>query len=697
MSEELNDHQLQDFLFEIGTEELPPKDLPHLAEALEREICQGLTKANLRFGRVRRFATPRRLALLIRDLPSMQPDRRLERRGPALTSAFKDGKPTRAAEGFARSCGVSVDELQTLETDKGAWLAHISIEPGAPTTELLPSILETALTNLPIAKRMRWADRSDEFVRPVHWLVALLGDEVVPVTLFGITAGRLTTGHRFHHPQPLYIVSPSAYAPLLETEGRVIADFAERREAILAQAQAAAVEINGRAMIDPDLLDEVTALVEWPVAVPGGFEQRFLEVPAEVLITTMQDNQKYFPVVDTAGRLMPYFITISNIESQDPAQVRAGNERVIRPRFSDAEFFWNQDRSVSLMSHLPALRDVVFQQRLGSLYDKSGRVARLARFIADCRGGNPDWAERGAWLAKCDLLTHMVQEFPELQGIMGRYYAQHDGEPEEVSQALEEQYRPRFAGDILPGTATGQILALADRLDSLIGIFAVGQAPSGAKDPFALRRAALGVLRILIECGLDLDLEELLEYTASDFEPAIKAETVIEPVFDFITDRLRTYYIEQGFRYDEIEAVLVCRPTRPLDFDRRIRAVAHFRQLPEAESLAAANKRIHNILRQTEGTLPFQVDPHLLVEDAERVLAERLAESSAEVIPLMPAGLYTEALTRLADLREPVDNFFDQVLVMTEDTALRNNRIALLNELSSLFLRVADFSRLQSG
>lgn len=696
MAREFNDHQSHDLLFEIGTEELPPKDLPRLAEALEREICQGLTKAHLNFGQVRRFATPRRLALLIRDLPQIQPDCRLERRGPALASAFKDGKPTKAAEGFARSCGVSVDELQTLETNKGAWLAYINIEPGTPTIELIPSILETALANLPITKHMRWGNRNDEFVRPVHWLVVLLGDEVIPVTLLGITAGRLTTPHRFHHPQPLYIASPSAYAPLLETEGRVIADFTERREAIRAQAEAAAVGVNGRAMIDPQLLDEVTALVEWPVAVLGSFDRRFLEVPPEVLITTMQDNQKYFPVVDKAGQLMPYFITISNIESQEPAQVRAGNERVIRPRFSDAEFFWHQDRSVSLMSHLQSLRDVVFQQQLGSLYDKSSRVARLARFIANRSGGNPDWAERAAWLAKCDLLTHMVQEFPELQGIMGRYYAQHDGEPEEVSQALEEQYRPRFAGDILPDAATGQALALADRLDTLTGVFAVGQAPSGAKDPFALRRAALGVLRILIECGLDLDLEALLEYTAKVFQPAIKAENAIEPVFDFMMDRLRTYCIEQGFRHDEIEAVLACRPTHPLDFDRRIRAVVHFRNLPEAESLAAANKRIQNILRRAEGILPFQVNPHLLVEDAERNLAEHLAKSAAEVVPFMQAGLYTEALIRLADLREPVDSFFDQVLVMVEDPALRNNRLALLNELSSLFLRTADFSRLQS-
>lgn len=697
MAREISGDQLHDLLLEVGTEELPPRALSNLADSLAEGLCEGLNKAKLNYGEVRRYATPRRLAVLIRDVPEIQPDRRLERRGPTLSSAFKESKPTKAAEGFARSCGVSVDDLQVLETDKGSWLTHISIEPGTSTVELVPPIVATALSHLPIPKRMRWADREDEFVRPVHWVVLLLGDTIIPATILGLTSGRMTCGHRFHHPQPLYIASPSAYAPLLETEGKVIADLTDRREAIRAQAEAAAVEVNGRAVIDPELLDEVTALVEWPVAILGGFESRFLKIPPEVLITTMQDNQKYFPVVDAGGRLMPYFITISNIESRNPAQVRAGNERVIRPRFSDAEFFWNQDRNAPLISHLPTLRDVVFQQQLGSLHDKSARVARLARFIAGRTGASPEWAERAAWLAKCDLLTHMVQEFPELQGTMGRYYAQHDGEPEEVAWAQEEQYRPRFAGDVLPTTAIGQVLALADRLDTLIGIFAIGEPPSGAKDPFALRRAGLGVLRILIECELNLDLEQLLEHAAGGFESTkIKGETVIGSVFDFIMERLRAYYAEHGLRHDEIEAVLACRPTCPLDFDRRIRAVAEFRKLPEAESLTTANKRIHNILRQIQGTIPFQVHFDLLVENAEQILAKHLTECASTVIPLMETGLYTEALIRLAELREPVDNFFDQVLVMTEDAALRNNRIALLNELGSLFSRVADFSRLQT-
>ena len=435
--------------------------------------------------------------------------------------------------------------------------------------------------------------------------------------------------------------------------------------------------------------------MEWPVALAGNFERRFLDVPAEALISTMQDNQRYFPVVDAHGRLLPHFITITNLESRDSAQVRAGNERVIRPRFSDAEFFWNQDRKRPLADRQDALKHVIFQQRLGTLADKSNRVAALARFVAARGRGNPDWAERAARLAKCDLLTQMVQEFPELQGIMGRYYAQHDREVAEVAQAQEEQYLPRFAGDRLPASPTGRALALADRLDTLIGIFAIGQPPSGAKDPFALRRAALGVLRTVIEGELDLDLSVALERAAAGFEPALRADQVVRPVFEFMMERLRGYYLDQGVRTDTFEAVLECRPARPLDFDRRVRAVDAFRQLPEATSLAAANKRIRNILKKIETVLPFQVRPDLLAEDAEQALAGQLVELSSEVVPLMESGLYGEALNRLARLREPVDAFFDRVLVMAEEPALRDNRVALLNELGSLFLRVADFSRLQ--
>ncbi|MFO1430351.1 MAG: glycine--tRNA ligase subunit beta [Candidatus Competibacteraceae bacterium] len=686
----------KDLLIELGTEELPPKALKSLSEAFVQGIRDGLTRAGLEFGTIQPYATPRRLAILVHDLTTTQPERRQERRGPALSAAYdRDGRPTAAAIGFARSCGVEVGDLQVVETDKGAWLAHVSTEPGAATADLIPSLVETSLAGLPIPKRMRWADRDYEFVRPVHWLVLLLGDTVIPATVLGATADRKTRGHRFMRPQPITLAQPRDYAVRLENEGKVIADFELRRERIQSQAQAMARQVNGRVIIDPALLDEVTSLVEWPVALLGNFERRFLNVPPEALISTMQGNQKYFPVVDTAARLMPHFITIANLESQDPVQIRAGNERVIRPRFSDAEFFWLQDRKQPLAERQDALKGVVFQQRLGSLHDKGGRIAPLARFIAAQSGGNADWAERAARLAKCDLLTQMVQEFPELQGIMGRYYAQHDGEANEVAQALEDQYLPRFSGDELPRTTTGRALALADRLDTLVGIFAIGQGPSGTKDPFALRRSALGVLRILIEAELNLDLVELLEYAAKHFEPGIEAPKSVPQVFEFVMERLRGYYLEQDFRPDIIEAVLGCGPTRPLDVDHRIRAVAEFRRLPEAASLAAANKRIRNILKKVEGTLPFKVRPDLLQEEAEQTLAGRLVELSSEVTPLMEAGLYSVALSRLAALREPVDTFFDRVMVMADDAALRDNRIALLNELSSLFLRVADFSRLQ--
>jgi len=686
----------RDLLIEIGAEELPPKALSALSLAFEQGIQSGLEKAGLHGNNLRRFATPRRLAVLVENVPIRQPDRHLERRGPAVSAAFgPDGTPTKAAEGFARSCGVAVADLQRQETDKGAWLVQVSLEPGALTADLIPGIVINALAGLPIPKRMRWGDRDDEFVRPVHWAVLLFGDEVIPATILGVQTGRITHGHRFHCPQPIPLNAPADYPRQLAETGKVIADFSERRDVVRAQVEAAATALGGVAVIRAELLDEVTALVEWPVALSGHFERRFLDVPAEALISTMQDHQRYFPVVDGHGRLLPHFITITNLVSRDPGQVRAGNERVIRPRFSDAEFFWTLDRKQPLAARQESLKHVVFQQRLGTVADKSDRVAALARFIADQSHGQPDWAERAARLAKCDLMTQMVQEFPELQGIMGRYCAQHDRETLEVAQALEEQYLPRFAGDRLPATATGRTLALADRLDTLLGIFAIGQPPTGTKDPFALRRAALGVVRILIEGELNLDLIEMLERAAAGFDAAIRAENVIENVFEFLLDRLRSYYLDQGVRPDAFDAVLECRPTRPLDFDRRVRAVSAFRDLPEAASLAAANKRIRNILKKMATVLPFAVRPDLLIEEAEQALAGRLVELSSEAIPLMEAGLYGEALNRLAGLREPVDAFFDQVLVMAEDTAVRDNRIALLNELGSLFLRVADFSRLQ--
>ncbi len=686
-----------DFLVELGAEELPPKALQRLSQAFAEGVATGLAKQRLAHGEVRAFASPRRLAVWVRELVCRQPDTQMERRGPAVAAAFDDeGCPTPAAQGFARSCGVAVEDLETLETDKGSWLVYRSQQAGQPASELLPGIVEQALAALPIPKRMRWGNEEHQFVRPVHWLVMLLGSEVVPCSLLGRQAGRESRGHRFHHPGPVVIPEPAAYEALLESEAYVIADFERRRAAIAAQVEAAALELGGRAVIDPALLDEVTGLVEWPRAIAGSFDAAFLEIPAEALISAMKGHQKYFHVVDAQGGLMPHFITVANIGSRRPATVRAGNERVIRPRLSDADFFWNQDRKQPLASRLESLKSVVFQQRLGSLHDKAGRTAALAAAVAKAMGADPAQAERAGWLAKCDLMTEMVGEFPELQGIMGEYYARHDGEPEAVAVALNEQYMPRFGGDAVPASPIGQALAMADKLDTLVGIFGIGQAPSGDKDPFGLRRAALGVQRILIETQLELDLRQLLQWASEGFPAGVLADGVVAQVFDFMMERLRAYCQDKGIRADEFDAVMAVAPSRPYDFYRRLQAVQAFRARPEAESLAAANKRIRNILRKAdEQALPQQVDDSLLAEPQEQALYQQLRELEPEVNAHFEQGRYGEALARLAGLRQAVDAFFDHVMVMADDAALRGNRLALLNQLSRLFLGVADISRLQ--
>lgn len=690
--------ECQDLLIEIGTEELPPKALLKLSNAFASGVTEGLKGNGLLAESVETFATPRRLALWLKSVPIGQEDQTVQRRGPALQAAFDDeGNPTKAAEGFARSCGVSMDDLEKLETDKGAWLSYTEIQKGQQTRALLPEIVEQALARLPIPKRMRWGDGNAEFVRPVHWVLMLQGSEPVEALILDVPAGRETRGHRFHHPDRMLVAEPAAYEPLLETEGRVMPRFEARREAIKAQVIEVAEGLGGRPMIDEALLDEVTALVEWPVAIAGGFEQHYLDVPQETLITTMQDNQKYFPVVDANGGLMPWFITISNIESSDEAKVREGNERVIRPRFSDAEFFWNQDRKKSLSSHRESLKSVVFQKQLGTLWDKSERVGLLSRYIAEQLNVDVMQAQRAAELSKCDLMTDMVYEFPGLQGIMGRYYAAHDGEPGDISQAMDEQYMPRHAGDELPKTDSGRVLALADRLDTLMGIFAIGQKPSGTKDPFALRRAALGVLRILIECRLDLDLQEMLQQAAKGLKDQVAvSEASIEETFEYCLERLKAYYADQDIPLTVIESVMVLRPTRPLDFDHRVHAVAAFSQMEEAESLAAANKRSSNILKKAEGVIPEQVDSALLQEAAEKELVMEMDRIRAVVDPLFAEGRYREALEQLAQLRPSVDRFFDDVMVMAEDVALRNNRLALLNNLHGLFMQAADLSCLQA-
>lgn len=693
------DNKKRDLLIEIGTEELPPKALKRLATAFREGVQQGLEKSQLAFGKLEWFATPRRIAVLVSSLDTHQTDKEVQRRGPAITAAFgEDGCATPAAQGFAKSCGVAVEDLEKLETDKGAWLVFNAIEKGQATSQLIPDIVKTSLDQLPIPKRMRWGSLDAEFVRPVHWLVLLFGDETIDCEILSVKSGRETFGHRFHHPDKLYLSEPKAYEPILETEGRVIVDFGKRCEAIRALIAEAAAKIKGNAVIDENLLEEVASMVEWPVAVTGNFDKSFLEIPAEVLITTMKDNQKYFHVVDKTGNLMPHFITISNIDSKKPDYVRQGNEKVVRPRFVDAEFFWKQDRQTRLGERLDSLGKVVYQQKLGTMFDKVQRVARLANVMATEMAVDVPMAERAALLSKCDLMTDMVSEFPSLQGVMGRYYAQHDGEPAEVAIALDEQYKPRFAGDTLPETSFGQIVAIAEKLDSIVGIFAINKVPTGDKDPFALRRAALGILRITIEKQLDTNIVSLIEKSIESYEnklPDLKKRELQNNCYDFIMERARAYYLDSGVSPDVFDSVLAQQPGQPFDFDQRVKAVTVFRKLPEAESLSAANKRIANILKDVSAAQQ-KVDESLLQETAEKNLYNTLQDLTSKVTPLFEQREYETALTILAQLRESVDKFFDDVMVMVDDEKLKKNRISLLQNMRTLFLQVADLSRLQA-
>jgi len=682
-----------DLLFEILTEELPPRTLPALSVALTEGIARGIDAANVPRGRIHGFATPRRLAVLIEELAQHQPDRQVERRGPPLANSFdSEGKPTAAAMAFAKSCGVPVAELTTLATDKGAWLQFRGLERGAATTTLLGGILQQAITALPIARRMRWGAHSAEFVRPVHGVVLLYGEAVVPLEILGLTADRITTGHRFHSPKPFSLKTARSYESRLR-RAKVIVDFAKRREAIRAgvEAAAAAVAPGARARIDDALLDEVTALVEWPVAVTGQFEQRFLTLPREVVIATVQDHQRYFAVQNPDGALSRWFVTVSNIESRDPSQVRAGNERVVGPRLSDAAFFWQQDLKISLSQHAAALAGMTFQAKLGSYADKTARIAKLSELIGSRIGAGAD-IRRAAELCKADLMTAMVGEFPELQGTMGRYYAEAQGEPKDLALALEQHYRPRFAGDAIPSTSTGQAVALADKIDTLVGIFTIEQRPTGAKDPFGLRRAALGVLRILLEARLDLDLFEIL-HAAALAQPLQRAAVVME-VYDFIAERLRGMLLEQpGTTTEMLDAVLALRPPSPLDVVARLAALKEFLLLPDAAVLAGINKRIANILKKTQLN-SVAVDLAGLTEEAERGLHHALAELKRPVHEATQQRRYGESLQALVALRAPVNDFFDRVMVMDENIGRRNNRLALLRDVQGLLGGVADLSRL---
>ncbi len=687
-----------DFLVELGTEELPPKSLGTLIDAFRDGLAQGLADSGLEHGAIKSYATPRRLALQVSALAERTPVREQQVWGPPAQIAFDaDGKPTKAAIAFAEKNSVAVEALSTANDGKADKLVALQRTGGQPVTELLGPLVEQALAQLPIAKRMRWGARRTEFVRPVHWLLLLLDDEIVDAEVLGLRANRVTRGHRFHCNRELVIDRVEQYEHTLSDTGRVLADRDARRALIEQQVKAEAEKAGGTAVIDPDLLDEVTALVEWPVALLGNFEKRFLDVPQEALIASMKEHQKYFHVVDPAGKLLPHFITVANLESRDPAQVIDGNERVIRPRLADAAFFYDTDRKTSLDALRERLKTIVFQAKLGTVYDKTERVAALAKALAGKIGADAALAERAGQLSKSDLASNMVGEFDKMQGIAGYYYALNDGEAPEVAQALNEQYLPRFAGDQLPQTTTGTLLALADRLDTLTGIFGIGQQPTGSKDPFALRRASQGALRLLVEKQLDLDLRPLLIQAAQQ-HPGIDAnKALVDKVLGYMLERLRAWYEDAGIAVEVFQAVSARQVTAPLDFDQRVKAVHEFTRLPQAQPLAAANKRVSNILAKSDAGASGALDAKKLSEEAEIQLAAAVAAKAEEVAPLLQQRQYTRALAVMADLQPAVDAFFDQVMVMTDDPTLRNNRLALLQQLRDLFLQVADISLLAPG
>ena len=685
----------QNFLVEIGTEELPPKALKTLATSFADNVEVELNQAGLSFDKIEWFAAPRRLAVKVLNLATQQPSKEIEKRGPAVSAAFDaEGKPTKAAEGWARGCGITVDQAERIATDKGEWLVHRAKIEGQPTKNLLNDIVANALAKLPIPKPMRWADKTVQFIRPVHTVTMLLGDELIEGEILGVASARTIRGHRFLGEKEFEIQHADQYPQLLREKGSVVADFNERKAEILAKSQAKATALGGVADIEESLLEEVTSLVEYPNVLAAKFEERFLAVPAEALVYTMKGDQKYFPIYDKDGKLLPHFIFVSNINPEDPTAIIEGNEKVVRPRLTDAEFFFKTDLKQKLVDRLPRLETVLFQQQLGTLKDKTDRIEQLAGEIAKQIGADEAKAKRAGLLSKCDLMTNMVFEFTDTQGVMGMHYARHDGEDEEVAVALNEQYMPRFAGDELPKSLVASAVALADKFDTLTGIFGIGQAPKGSADPFALRRAALGALRIIVEKNLPLDLEDLVKKSATLFGDKLTNQNVVADVVDFMLGRFRAWYQDEGIAVDVIQAVLARRPTRPADFDARVRAVSHFRTLDSAEALAAANKRVSNILAKADAAIG-EINLTACVEPAEKALAEAVLVLRTEVQPLIAQGDYTAVLDKLANLRAPVDSFFDNVMVNAEDPALRQNRLAILNTLQDLFLQVADISVLQ--
>ncbi len=686
----------QDFLVEIGTEELPPTSLKKLSDSFTEQVTAGIETAGLSFDGVEPYATPRRLAVVVTGLDEQTAAKEIVAWGPPAKIAFDDaGKPSKAAEAFANKNGISVAELKVENDGKVDKLVHRSMEPGKAAANLLPAIVQTALDKLPIAKRMRWGASRTEFVRPAQWVVMMQGSQVIPCEILGLAASNITRGHRFHCDTTLDIANPAAYVELLKNSGHIVASYGERKALIREQVIAEGEQLGGVAVIDEDLLDEVTGLVEWPVALTGSFEQRFLEVPAEALISSMSEHQKYFHVVDANDQLMPNFITVSNIVSNDPAQVISGNERVIRPRLADAAFFYETDKKSKLETRLEKLKSIVFQEKLGTVYDKTQRVMALAANIADSIGTSADDAKRAAELSKCDLVSDMVLEFDKMQGIAGRYYALADGETEDVANAIQDQYLPKFSGDGLPESQTGCAVALADRLDTIVGIFGIGQPPTGSKDPFALRRATLGVLRIIVEKNLNLDLKVLIDNAAKLHSNLPAAEGLTQAVLDYMLERFRAWYEEAKIPVEVFMAVSAKGLSQPLDIDHRVKAVNSFNQLTEAQALAAANKRVSNILSKLDDTSQIGgIDDALLVEQAEKTLATLVESKAKEVAPLFADRQYQQALATLAELRQPVDSFFDDVMVMVDDEAVKNNRLALLKQLRELFLQVADISML---
>lgn len=685
----------QNFLAEIGTEELPPKALKKLATAFAENVENELNQAGLAFEKVEWFAAPRRLAVKVLSLVESQPSKEVEKRGPAVSAAFDtEGKPTKAAEGWARGCGITVEQAERIVTEKGEWLVHRAVIEGQPTKNLLVDIIAKSLANLPIPKTMRWGDKSEQFVRPVHTVTLLFGAELIEGEILGVASDRTIRGHRFLGEREFTIENADQYPQLLKDRGYVVADFNERKALILAKSQEKATALGGVADIEEDLLDEVTSLVEYPNVLTAKFEERFLAVPAEALVYTMKGDQKYFPIYSKDGKLLPHFIFVSNINPEDPSKIIEGNEKVVRPRLTDAEFFFKTDLKQKLEDQLPRLETVLFQQQLGTLRDKTARIEALAGEIAKQIGADETKAKRAGLLSKCDLMTNMVFEFTDTQGVMGMHYARHDGEDEEVAVALNEQYMPRFAGDNLPNSLVACSVALADKFDTLTGIFGIGQAPKGSADPFALRRAALGSLRIIVEKNLPLDLAEIVAKSTALFGDKLTNKNVVEDVVDFMLGRFRAWYESEGIAVDVIQAVLARRPTKPADFDARVRAVSHFRTLDSAEALAAANKRVSNILAKADIAIG-EIDLTACVEPAEKALAEAVIALKAEVQPLIAQGDYTAVLDKLANLRQPVDAFFDGVMVNAEDQKLRQNRLAILSTLQGLFLQVADISLLQ--